>query len=960
MPLPRARTRTAVRWGVAGAAVLLLLLTSSLGSAVIKPAASRSPLGDTSPVNLAANVNLAAGKAATGATVTEGDARFEVLTPEVIRLEYSPDGQFLDLPTFDVLDRDLSVPSFTEKVESGWLVLETSKVVLRYELGSGPFDSDNTQLQLIGTSSPTVAPSWEWECTYGQVCQAGAASLSGGAELADDHAGSQSPAGFVAGYTVQGSTATWTVLGAPAGAATVTIRYSNSVGLLGGPAPRTMSLVIDGTSTQVTFQPTSSWDDWASVSVPITLPAGSDALSLTCGSGDDCNINVDDVAVAPAGVTPVPFLPAGQLGGYIRSFDSATYGTAPACGSGESGDTCVATLPSESAGLLDRSGWYLLDDTSSAVWTSDGWIRQRPAGDVEDGYLFGYGEDYAAALADLAKLTGPAPLLPEYVFGNWYSDYYPYTDTDYEDQLLPEFQSNGVPLDTLSIDTDWKSPNTWDGWEWNSSLFPDPSSFLSWASSQGIHVTLNIHSSIATDDPQYSQAQAIAGNDLATTSCDSGPCAVWDWAQESQAESNFDLQQPIEQQGVSFFWLDWCCDNSLVSMPGVTPDSWVDHLYAQQLANSGQRGFVLARIGASLEDPETGAYATGAWADHRSVLHFTGDTWSSWNTLAFEAELAADEGSIGEPYVSDDIGGFLGPPPGGPDDPEDLYLRWLQLGTFQPVMRLHSNAGDRLPWQYGGTTQTIGDQFLQLRESLVPYTYTLAADSVSTGLPIVQALYLDYPSQPAAYDHPGEYLFGPDLLVAPVTTPGTSASVKVWFPAGRWVDWFTGAVVNGPTVKSITSPLDQMPVFVRAGGIVPLQPSDDQAAGGGAAPITLRVFSGAAGTFSLYDDAGSGLGYQNGQSTRTPVSYTVGSGGTSSTVVVGKVSGSYPGAPISRSYDVQIVDISAPGSVLLDGKVLPRSSWSYDPATKTLSVTVGAVAAGSAATVTERGGTASS
>jgi hypothetical protein len=463
---------------------------------------------------------------------------------------------------------------------------------------------------------------------------------------------------------------------------------------------------------------------------------------------------------------------------------------------------------------------------------------------------------------------------------------------------------------------------------------------------------MNIHSSISQTDPQYAQAQAIAGNAL---SCGGGEC-TWDWSQIPQAESNFAIQQPIQDQGVSFWWLDWCCDDSDVSMPGVTPDSWINHLYAQDLVNEGQRGFVLARIGASLQNSTAGTADAGPWADHRSAIAFTGDTWSTWNTLAMEAQLAPDEGSIGIPYVSDDIGGFLGPPSGTPNDPDDLYLRWLQLGTFQPVMREHSNAGQnaRLPWEYDVSTQATGDSFLQLRESLVPYLYTLAAQSSSTGLPMTQALYLDYPDHPAAYDHPAEYTLGGDMLVAPVTTPGNVATTKVWFPPGKWTDWFTGATFTGPSTQTLQVPLTRMPVFVKDGGIVPLQSSTGHAQTAGSAPLTLRVFAGASGQVAMYDDAGTGLGYENGQYTDTPVRYESQPG--SSSVVIGAARGRYSGEPGSRTYTVDLTDVSSPRSVLVNGRPLPASGWSYDSATHTLTVPVGAVPTGATATVTQLGG----
>ena len=160
-------------------------------------------------------------------------------------------------------------------------------------------------------------------------------------------------------------------------------------------------------------------------------------------------------------------------------------------------------------------------------------------------------------------------------------------------------------------------------------------------------------------------------------------------------------------------------------MPGLTPDDWINHLYAMDLANKGQRGFVLSRTGSSYQNPDE-VYPAGPWSGHTSTLAFTGDTWGTWNTLAFQAQLSADEASIDEPYVSNDIGSFLGPPPGNPQDDADLYARWVQLGTFQPVLRLHSSAGHRLPWDYPQPADSVAASFLRLREALVPYTYTLA------------------------------------------------------------------------------------------------------------------------------------------------------------------------------------------------------------------------------------------
>jgi alpha-glucosidase (family GH31 glycosyl hydrolase) len=951
------------------AGALITAVTAAALLAPIGPAHAQTATTDSSPVNLSNSIDMANGKAEAAATVVQGDARFEVLAPEVIRMEYSPSGSFLDDPTFDIMDRNFTVPTYTSGVSNGWLTITTSQMAFSYEVGSGPFTAVNTKMQLLGALPPgasaAVTPTWSGECAFGQACQAGAATLSGGASIANDHSNYLSPPGFVAGLTATGADASWQVLGAPAGSADVTIRYSNYLGGDNNLEPRTESLVVDGTSTQVTLPTTSSWNAWSTVTVPVTFTAGTNSVALDCASGDSCNVNIDDIAVAAPGASAAPFLPANPLGGYIRSYDSVngsyTSGT-PTCASGQSGDTCSADIPQMASGLLDQSGWYLLDDTQTAVWTSDGWLANRPTGDTQDGYLFGYGQDYTGALSDLAELTGPATLPDESVFGNWFSQYHPYSTSDYQGSILPAFEANGVSLDDLSVDTDWKSPNTWNGWEWNSALFPDPTSFTDWAAAQHIDVALNVHPAIATNDPLYSQAQDIAGNTLTTESgcSNGGSCAVWDWANVAQAESYFATADPT-QNAVAMTWLDWCCDGSGVfSQPGVTPDAWINYLTAQQMVNDGERGFDLARIGASNQNSQAGAYPSGPWADHRSAIAFTGDTQGTWNTLASEAQLAQDEGSIGEPFVSDDIGSFLGSSStGNGNDPDDLYLRWLQLGTFQPIMREHSNSGQnpRLPWEYDAATQAVGDQFMQLREQLVPYLYTLADQASTTGLPMTRALYLDYPGQAAAYTNPTEYTLGSDVLVAPVTSPGASVATQVWFPPGTWQDFFTGATFTGPGTQTINVPTSRMPVFVKEGGIVPLQPSTGQAQTAGTAPITLQVHAGANGSFSLYDDAGTGLGYQTGASSQTPISYTENAASATSSLTISPATGSYPGEPSSRTYTLDLVDESKPTSVAINGQTLTSSQWSYNSASNSLQVPLGAVSTGGSLTVTQTGGT---
>ncbi len=944
------RGRLARWWACAAAAALALSLTGAMRAGAATAAASQP------------------------GAVVDGHARFEVLTPTLIRLEYAGDDQFADAPTFNVVSRDFPVPRYSTDVAGGWREIRTGKLLLRYREGSGPFTPDNTSITLTsGGPMVTAHPSWPpppGACGLGTACQAEDGRLSGGESVNYDHTG-YTGRGFTADYGQVSAADAWSVTGvAAAGSYDMQVRYAN-----GGSADRTLSIQVNGTGAgQITLPPTGSWDSWATVSRQVALNAGTNTVGTLCAAGDGCNVNLDSVAVTqpggsyPAAAPPAPVSEPGQLGGWTRGLDSYT----------NQAGTNVDQVQLH-PGILNRRGWSLLDDTYTALRTGDGWAAPRPdhhGAPYQDGYFFGYGLGYQQALRDLRTLTGPAGMLPEWAFGVWYSRFFPYTTSDYENQLIPAFRAHDVPIDALVADTDWKSPQTWDGWNWNPALFPDPQGFLDWARQQGLNVTLNVHAGIDASDPKFaSTQQAAQGRLQPAAQCFSPQCYRFDWSDQVQANAWFGLHQPFEQQGVRQWWLDWCCTDSVVNMPGLTPDSWINDLYAQHTSARGLRGFILARIGASFEDYR-GAPAAGPWGEHRSTVHFTGDTEPTWSSLAFEAQLTAAEGAIGEPYVSHDIGSFKGRHP-----PDDLYARWVQLAAFQPVLRLHSDHGDRLPWDYG-VAQEPATKFLQLREALVPYTYTLAAQAHQTGLPIARALYLDYPGQPEAYNHPAEYLYGPDVLVAPVTTPGQVAAEHVWFPPGRWSDYFTGATFTGPGTATLNVPLNRMPVFVRAGGIVPEQPAMSHVGAGRVDPLTLDVFAGGSGQFNLYQDAGEGPGYQQGQHALTPIRYDQGGApgaaaragcgapapadpgtGAASTVTIGAECGQYPGQPASRSYQVHLADISAPRQVTVNGQALaevspgsPDAGWWYDGADATLRVNTPELPTDQAVTVSQVGG----
>jgi alpha-glucosidase (family GH31 glycosyl hydrolase) len=389
---------------------------------------------------------------------------------------------------------------------------------------------------------------------------------------------------------------------------------------------------------------------------------------------------------------------------------------------------------------------------------------------------------------------------------------------------------------------------------------------------------------------------------------------VFDWTDPKQRDAYFALHDRFEKDGASFWWLDWCCDGSKADAPGLTPDTWINKLYFERQRARGSRWPAFQRIGGSFQLGFDGATGNGAFAEHRYTMQFTGDTCGTWPLLAFASQFTAAEASIGLPYVSHDIGTFHAVSPTGVCDktlspiltprenslPDDMYVRWVQLGTFQPLLRLHSHHGKRLPWEYPGKAGQVAADFLRLREALVPYVYSLANAARSSGVPMVRPLYLQWPRRRDSYEHPSEYTLGRDVLVAPVTSPGDPAQVDVWFPPGTWIDWFTGERHRGPRLEKLSVPLERMPVFVRAGAVVPTQPEVPTTAVATPRSLILNVFPGT-GRTALYDDAGDGLGYLKGRSARTLIRQGRGK------LVIGAMHGRYTGRPARRSWTVRLV-----------------------------------------------------
>jgi alpha-glucosidase (family GH31 glycosyl hydrolase) len=605
-------------------------------------------------------------------------------------------------------------------------------------------------------------------------------------------------------------------------------------------------------------------------------------------------------------------------------------------------------------GLVSRDGWTLVDDSTRPLFDSDDfsfaqgekspwpWVMERPPGDRQDWYFFGYGHDYRRALYDFTRVAGKIPLPPQFAFGAWWSRYWSYTDQEFK-QLVQQFQSHQVPLDVLVIDMDWHptfgmhwwdqrtdaSGHTlgWTGYSWNKTLFPDPPAFLSYVHQQGLKATLNMHpaSGVQPWEDRYPEMARAMGIDPATKQY-----VRFDITNKKFATNYMNiLHHPLERQGIDFFWLDWQQESD-TKLENVNPTWWLNYVHFTDQEREGKRPLLFHRW--------------GGLGNHRYEIGFSGDTISVWDSLAFQPYFTATAANVGYAYWSHDIGGHMP----GTIEPE-LYLRWIQFGVFSPILRTHTTKNpdsERRIWAYPEPYSDLMRNAFLLRYALQPYIYTEARRTYDTGVAFVHPLYYDSPEAPEAYKAKDEYMFGESILAAPITEPRDKASqlVKrtVWLPEGNWIEWDSGAHLKGPVSTERTFSIRQIPVYVKAGSIIPMQPQMSYTGEKPVDPLILTVFppeDGQSSTYRLYQDAGNTLGYKHGEDAWTKIRAASSPDGSAFTLTVSPIEGHYHGMRASRGYELRLRGSWPPESVSVNGESIAHSEnipgWNYDGSTLT-------------------------
>jgi alpha-glucosidase/alpha-D-xyloside xylohydrolase len=511
--------------------------------------------------------------------------------------------------------------------------------------------------------------------------------------------------------------------------------------------------------------------------------------------------------------------------------------------------------------LVGTSGWGLfVHSPIGAFDLSDAGGRFQSGGDNPAFDLFVVGaREPAAIMAAYAELTGLPEMPPLWAFGYQQS----HRTLGPPEEILAEakrFRDEKMPCDALIYLGTGFCPNGWNTdngeFSWNAKPFPDPKAAIDGLHADGFKVVLHV----------VVEAETMTGR--VTDPCTAAPLPSGrtpdgKWPPNRQVSCYWPFHKPLSDLGVDGWWPDQGDD---LDAPSRLARNRM-YYEGQQLWRPNERVYALHRNGFA------GMQRFGAFL-------WSGDVETRWDTLTNHVPIAINTSLSGLSYWGTDIGGFVTTA----DYSGELYARWFQFAAFTPLFRSHGRDWRmHTPWGwtdgnrgYAETNwkpapetlhdprvQPICRQYLELRYRLMPYLYSAVAEGHRSGLPIVRALWLHYPDDTVAVARGDQYLFGRDILVAPVTEKGATAR-KVYLPKGLWYDFWTHETVHGG--REITRPVDlaTLPLYVRAGAILPLGPVKQTVHEASDAPLTLRLYPGADGTFALYEDDGKTFDFRNG------------------------------------------------------------------------------------------------
>jgi len=522
-------------------------------------------------------------------------------------------------------------------------------------------------------------------------------------------------------------------------------------------------------------------------------------------------------------------------------------------------------------------------------------------------YYFIYGPEFDQIIAAYRELTGPAPLFGKWAYGFWQCKNR-YDSQQELQSIAAKYRDLHIPVD--NIVQDWFWWNTMGEPVWNKN-YPDPKAMVDTLHKDHIHLMVSVWPYFRPGSPVYDDMDK-KGYFIAKTKVSGfhpAGMALYDAFNPEARKYYWKLMNDaLFQIGVDAWWLD----TTEPETEGLETSLLVTHQTAlgngaryanefplltttgvyegQRAASDQKRVFILSRSGY-------------AGIQRNSAAMWSGDVDPNWETLRRQIPAGLNFSLSGLPYWTTDIGGFV---VANPDDPayRELFVRWFEFGTFCPIFRVHGTrkTNQNELWSYGPDAQKILVSFDKLRYRLMPYIYSLGWKTTSEGYTAMRPLVMDFRNDVRAQNIGDQFFFGPALLVNPVTEPNASTR-HLYLPDAKWFDFWTGSAQAGGHAIEASAPIERIPLFVRAGSILPLGPDIEYAAEKPADPLEIRVYRGANGSFTLYEDEGDTYNYEKGAYATIPFSWD----DASQTLTIGERKGSFPGMLQERTIHVVLV-----------------------------------------------------
>ena len=587
--------------------------------------------------------------------------------------------------------------------------------------------------------------------------------------------------------------------------------------------------------------------------------------------------------------------------------------------------------------LVSSRGYALFFDNPGdavvSVGRSDGGVRLVYT--AETGRLVWYfllGGDLRGVMREVAELLGRPPMPPRWALGFLQSTRHFESTTELR-QLGRTLREKRIPCDALIYLSSYGDALGWNRGvghlEFQPKLWADPAKLLAEVRSQHFEVITHEYPVLHEDSPLFAEAES-RGYLLAAGYERASPTG----ANYRQGQRYVDFSNPgvrawwwsahreLVRLGVAGWWLDGGegppAESALHGGSGTLLHNIYDRFRHEAFAEGealdrpDQRVFLLCRSGAA------GMQRFGASC-------WSGDVNNDFATLEAQIPLGLNTGVSGIPYWGTDVGGFFHPIP----ETGELYARWFQLGAFSPIFRSHGWVWrEHVPWAHGSEVEAICRQYAELRYRLLPYTYTLAWQAHTRGLPLMRPMVMNYPDDPRVWGLGHQFLWGDDLLVAPVTRAGATAW-PVYVPAGAWYDFWTGVRHEGPGGITVEAPLDRLPLLVRAGAIVPMGPVVQHTAERSLDDVSVLIYPEGASRFELYEDDGRTNAYRRGLYAVTAFECATDPGAV--TVRIGDPVGDRSVVPAGRRYVLHL-RMDPPRAVTVSGRGdLPRLAGPDQP-----------------------------